>query len=431
MTNLGSQASSPQASTDECGLAEPCETGDPQQTSAQSSAERELAEKHRPVLYLKEQAGPCDSEGEPYYPVAVQTVLVNPNTALLDDGANVKMAPSVADLYEKGSSFYLDFPGNPRKPGCKYEQDFKAITPTPPPIVYARIVREEGFTELALQYWLYFYLNDWNNNHESDWEFMQIVFEEQSAEEALASSPKRVVYSQHGGGERAKWSDDKLRKEGNRPVVYVASGSHALQFDSKKYLGKGEPGTGFGCDDSTGPSYRVDPGVRVIPHEISGPNDEFAWLTYKGRWGERQKGEFNGPTGPNAKTYWAEPLSWMERQRDTNVQVPEDSIGPNAADTFCDVVARVSYLLFQRGPYATLALLVGVVGAMIATSSRTRFRPVAVIPIPLRRRFGQMLWAAFHIQLKMGLVSRHRRNVHTARSTRGRCASAGVGEPAC
>jgi hypothetical protein len=358
-----------------------------------------LAEKHVPVLFLKEQAEACDHKGEAYYPVAVEVVLGSEQTSLYDDDALVKTAPVAEDLYEQGEDFYLDLPGNPKEPGCTYDSDFRAISPPPEPVVYAHVFQERGEDALVLQYWLYFYFNDWNNNHESDWEFIQLVFDDAAtAEEALASGPTRVIYSQHGGGEQSDWESSKVKKEGDRPVAYIARGSHAIQYSAEKFLGKGEHGTGFGCDDGSGPSYRKDTTARVIPNEISGPEDAFAWITFTGRWGQKQQGEFNGPTGPNTKTPWTEPISWMEEQRESSVEVPQDSIGPNAADAFCGVVALGSQILFAGGPYLVLALLVGLVGSVALTSRNTWFRPVLAVPLERRRRFGQILRSSWRIE---------------------------------
>ena len=82
----------------------------------------ELADKHRPVVYLKEQSSYCDKHGEAYYPVSVETVLGKSTTTLFDDETTVKTAPTAADLYEKGRSFYLDLPGDPHRPECVYER---------------------------------------------------------------------------------------------------------------------------------------------------------------------------------------------------------------------------------------------------------------------------------------------------------------------
>ncbi len=87
--------------------------------------------------------------------------------------------------------------------------------------MYAHIARQAdrpGY--LAVQYWLFWYYNDWNDRHESDWEFIQVLFKAETVQEALGESPVSVGYAQHTGGETAEWNDPKLEKEGSHPVVY-------------------------------------------------------------------------------------------------------------------------------------------------------------------------------------------------------------------
>ena len=130
-----------------------------------------------------------------------------------------------------------------------------------------------------LQYWTYWYYNDWNNKHESDWEGINLMFEASSVEEALASEPVDVGYAQHEGGERADWDDPKLERDGDRPVVYSSAGSHASYYGSALYLGRAAS-EGFGCDDTSGPSERVDPEVVVLPDSVDDPTDPLAWVSY-------------------------------------------------------------------------------------------------------------------------------------------------------
>ena len=274
---------------------------------------------------LKQQAEDCDPDGEPYRPSSVDIVLDNPEVALRQLGNAdpvVKWAPSASDLFGLNQGFYLDFPGSALSPGCIYETDFWKYTGDRPAAVYAHIVQDPSRRDrLYLQYWFYWYFNDWNNKHESDWEGITLQFEAASIEEALAGQPVAVGYSQHEGGERALWNDTKLTRDGDHPVVYSSAGSHASYYGSAVYLGRGAS-EGFGCDTTTGPSDRVVPEVVVLPDRVDDPNDPLAWLSFNGRWGERQSGPFNGPTGPAAKDRWLDPAPWFEDLRDDSVVIP-------------------------------------------------------------------------------------------------------------
>lgn len=306
-------------------------------TAAQDSAspEQRLIDRHAPILLLKEQDHACDDDGEPYDAAPVEIVLGDSAVRLrrnLPGQPVVATAPTAADLAGRDETHYLDFPGNPLRAGCAYEEYSRARMATLAPTAHARIAREEGRAGLVIQYWFFYVFNDFNNKHEGDWEMIQVVFAAASVEEALAEDPVEVGYAQHGGGEWAAWDDPKVEKEDGRPVVYVSRGSHASQFDSAVFLGWGENGTGFGCDVTTGPSVRVPLPARLIPAG--------AWATYGGRWGQREAWEFNGPKSPNLSGKWTQPLTWQESLRPASLAVPlAGTLGPAPAQAFCDVTA--------------------------------------------------------------------------------------------
>ena len=371
------------------------------QSDPTSDAARELAERHAPVVMLKEQSGPCDVKGEAFAPMSVDVVLDNDDVLLRQAGTGdpvVRRAPTAADLYGRGDGFFLDFNGLALEPGCVYEQDFLSYTAGTDPVVYAHVVQqpdEPGY--LAVQYWLYWYYNDWNNTHESDWEFIQLLFEASTVEEALASEPIEVGYAQHEGGERADWDSDKLEREGARPVVYSSAGSHASYFDSSVFLGR-SGSEGFGCDTTVGPSVRADPDVVLLPTTVDDADDEFAWLTFTGRWGERQRGAFNGPTGPNTKPQWDAPVDWYQQLRSASVPIPGSDDGSTTIlDTFCSVVEVGADQLrkAQQSPTTTIIVLVLAAAALRALARRTDWSSVPAVPLRRRRRTGQMIRCAF------------------------------------
>lgn len=363
------------------------------------TAIQELADRYAPIVMLKAQKEPCDSAGEAYAPVAVDLVLDNPAVALRNAGSGeVVQGPTVDDLFEKPEGYYLDFPNSPKRAGCSYERDFRALSPTIDAVAYAHVARQDGHEGFALQYWLYYYFNDWNNNHESDFEMIQLIFEVDSVEEALAQGPVRVGYSQHGGGEHAEWDSGKLEREGDHPVVWVASGSHSNQFENKNYIGRAEEkGVGFGCDDASGKSVRMETRAIVVPTSVDSIEDDFGWVSYEGRWGEQLSGEFNGPTGPNTKRAWTKPFDWQDDLRSSNVEVPAGkTAGPSPVNAFCGVVAYASNTLLPfvvERPWFTLITALVVGGAFVTTAVRTNYD---LIPVPLRRkrRFGQIIRGA-------------------------------------
>ena len=84
---------------------------------------------------------------------------------------------------------------------------------------------------IALQYWLFYPFNPYSTDvppnprfaqvHEGDWELVTVILDG-------AGRPVTAGYSRHCSGTKRAWA--KVPKRGQRPVVYVALGSHANYF---------------------------------------------------------------------------------------------------------------------------------------------------------------------------------------------------------
>ena len=268
---------------------------------ASTDAEAQLAARFAPEIRLVDQPPRC-GEGEPYVPIDVDGLFDQPTVALRGPwGSNdlVKVGPAAGDLAGDLFDYHLDFPGNALDPGCTYVDWSRRLTAARPPAVYAHVATDPAYPgQLALQYWMFYVYNDWNNLHEGDWEMIQLNFQADDPGQALNENPVLVGYSQHEGGEKSAWDDPKLQKvDGTHPVVYPADGSHANFFDSELYLGaSGEQGVG--CDDTRNAGLVMSPAVRTIPSDPAAAGSQFPWIGFQGRWGEQQPAFFNGPTGP-------------------------------------------------------------------------------------------------------------------------------------
>jgi hypothetical protein len=369
----------------------------PPTAGAQEDDGQELVERYAPIVMLRTQEEDCDPDGEPFAPMAVDVLLDNPQILLRQVGRGdpvVMSAPGASDLADLGEGFYLDAPGDALRPGCLYEQDFERFTADQPSVVYAHIARQADRPDrLAVQYWLYWYYNDWNNKHEGDWEFVQVLFPAGSIAEALETDPIGVGYAQHEGGERADWDDDKLEREGTHPIVYSSERSHASYFAPALYMGRGAS-EGFGCDNTESPSTRVEPEAVLLPDAVDGPDDPLAWVTFEGRWGERHGAPNNGPTGPITKAQWTEPVTWHDGLRDSSFVVPVgDTRGTAVVDAFCDVVAwgSIQFIRFVASPGLMLAVLAGVVALAVFLVRRTSWDLVEPVPLVRRRRIGEIV----------------------------------------
>lgn len=371
------------------------------------SAEQQLAERYVPVAYLRYQEQACGVppyEGEPYVPLPVEMILNNERVLVRDTETREVLASGVTaqELATYGPETYLDFPGNPLRPGCTYETDERVriaeegLTPS----TYAHIVFDEENNRLALQYWFYWYFNDWNNTHESDWEGIQVMWDDvDSVEAALEVPPTRIGYSQHGNGEMADWGDDKVQLEdGTHPRVYPAAGSHATFFSNDTFLAWGERNSGFGCDVSLPKSVRTPLDVILVPNEID-PDGEFAWLLYEGRWGEQQRGPYNGPIGPMHNSRWSQPFDAFETWRPFSIVVPTNTaVGPSMAEAFCTLTANGSQFILdaKMNPLIYIPALIVTVAALFFFSRGA---------MPIFRRARKMYRQNFKLFFGIGLVS--------------------------
>jgi hypothetical protein len=363
----------------------------------------QLAERYAPIVMLQHQAEPCGS-GEAFAPEPVGQVLAQPDVVLRDSDGNVLMtAPSADDLAAAPAGSNLDFPGNAADPGCDFEQRFGRRTSTLPATQYVRLgIDPERPGYFAIQYWWWYVYNDWNDLHEGDWEMSQIVFDASTPQEALDRdlAPSRMALSQHFGTEIHDWAD--VHREGDRPLVFSAAGSHAGYYSAHRWFGT-DGDAGFGCDDTRGPSDRIDPRVVMMPVQPT-PGDGFGWMEFRGSWGQREPALNDSETGPQTSTQWLQPIRWMEDSgRSAAVRVPQ--VGGVTA-FFCVAAAKGSDILnaLLHRPLIAGGLIAGLAAVIVVLARRTRWRPVLASPVVAPRAAGQILWSAWS-RLR---VERHR-----------------------
>jgi hypothetical protein len=372
----------------------------PARAQTPQSAAQQLAETYSPVLSLEAQRKPC-GKGEAYRPTTVDIGLGRRDVLLRDPhGKVVKRGPTSSDLWALPAGYHVDLPGNPLKPGCRYERQFRNWNDGKPASVYAHIATDPSHPgKLSVQYWFYYTFNDFTDKHESDWEMAQIDFNAPSAAEALRKGPYEVDLSQHAGGERSDWTDTKLQRQGTHPVIYDATGSHANYFSRALYLGRGAR-EGFGCDDTRKASQRLQLPTVLLPDIPSSPSAPYAWLAFQGRWGQRESGINNGPTGPGAKEQWLAPIEWADGLRTTSFEVPSGrAFGLSVGNFFCGAVSAGAIALnwSLNHPVPFVALLILLVFGMLASLAATTWRPPDPEPMRMERQGGQIFRATTRI----------------------------------
>jgi hypothetical protein len=377
--------------------------GQPTAATASSPAQR-LIDAYTPIAMLREeQDPPCETSAEQYEPTSVSTVLGNPTVELKRVEENgkektIERGPTATDIAGLGDPFHLNLHGDPLGDTCVYARDFARLVKEgkAPPTTYAHIARQVGHPGLVVQYWFFWYFNQFNDLHEGDWEGMQIAFEANTPLRALAEGPSEMILFQHAGGERADWEDSKVEKEGTHPVVYPAAGSHATFYDATVYVQNGSKGSGVGCDNTSEPLRELRLHPVAIP-TFPTTTGRFKWLTYFGHWGEQEAGFNNGPTGPLTKKQWLEPFTWMEKQRTTSPRVPGGSFaGPAVSGAFCGAVSTVSDVINteSRSRAAAIAMIAVPALLLILFVGVTKWGPVDLTELRRRRAFGQIVRAA-------------------------------------
>jgi hypothetical protein len=374
-----------------------------------SPEQQQLVAAYAPELMLREQTKDdnCNTAEEQYNPpTTVDTVLGNPKVELTHyvagNDAPVKNGPTASDVAGLGDDYYLDLPGDPLDVKCpekgSYAKDFQALRNDgkAPAVTYTHIAQEPGHSGLVVQYFFFYYFNQFNDVHEGDWEGMQIAFDADTPAGALEEGPSQIALFQHAGGERADWDDTKVKKDGTHPIVYPAAGSHATFYDDAVYIQNGQNGSGVGCDNTSEPLIRSDPRPIIVP-TAAAPGSKFQWLSFLGHWGQREKGFNNGPQGPTTKGQWLRPFTWMEGIRQSSPRLPRGAIlGPAASTAFCGAIAGISEFINLEAKTTLGAIGLGLVLLLliVVPPMFTRWRPVDLSSLRHTWAFGQLVRGA-------------------------------------
>ncbi len=273
------------------------------------AADEDIASQYAPIFYFE--------ADETCYPVDVSYHIDNSYLfQIIDDEAQlISETPSETDLsFYSSDDYYLD---NQRGTvdDVGIITDYQSKLSTLGYTVYARVTSDGGYT--VIQYWMFYAFNKGElNQHEGDWEMVQIVLS--------GSTPERVMYSQHYSGQQTTWN--QVERTGDHIHVYVARGSHANYF--RYYSGK----LGV-ANDYVGNNGRVlqpsDYSIELLESQN--------WLDFSGHWGwyggSNSETSFLGEAGPQGPVYrsegghwmWDDPLSWGASlgQLDSNMLLVE------------------------------------------------------------------------------------------------------------
>jgi hypothetical protein len=258
---------------------------------------------------------------ERYFPLAAEAWTDCPGHLLRRaDGAVLAEAAQAA-----ASSLALSFLGPQRyrdgapvragdaivSPGRRYRAKATALQSDPryADRVYARAQTGSDGRRWLQYRWFYFF-NDYRllgvlpvGVHEGDWEMVQLRLDR------AGTAPDLALYTQHRTAQRREWA--AVRRDGERPLVYVARGSHGCYFTP------GTRWTGAWFDHADGRTRR---GEQTLV--VTGDDPADAWITWPGRWGgsNPRRGplgrlDASSPPGPGAPMHrnWSDPSILLDR----------------------------------------------------------------------------------------------------------------------
>jgi hypothetical protein len=165
--------------------------------------------------------------------------------------------------------------------------------------------RRDGEGRLWLQYWFFYYYDDRGllglEQHEGDWEMVQLRLGE-------AMAPEAATFARHHGAERLSWDEVVLADGGEGPalVVHPARGSHASLP---------RPGS---FEAPVVPDHNDGLGPRLWPALVTIADDGPGWVLWPGRWGATRRREFfeaDSPRGPREQPHWWEPAELHREAR--------------------------------------------------------------------------------------------------------------------
>jgi hypothetical protein len=237
------------------------------------------------------------------------------DTLKREDGTVLARAGEGLSLAFLGPQHYADAAGTPVVKGDmlsvkdkNYRKRAQALHARPEyaNVVYGHVAQDSAGARW-LQYWYFYFYNDYNlighivraGLHEGDWELVQVRLD---ADE----QPDHAVYAQHAHAHGRPWDQVEVVPGAERPVVYVARGSHAAYFEP------GTKWTGVWLDYADGKRQSPD---RQRLEVVADHDATFDWIRWPGRWGDTPKGggiaPADSPPSPGVRKAWRDPLDLL------------------------------------------------------------------------------------------------------------------------
>ena len=189
-----------------------------------------------------------------------------------------------------------------------------------------------------------------------------------------------VGYSAHEGATRSPGSDDKLEVVDGTQAGRCIRRPARTRTSTARRSGSAARRKRASAATTPGAASRALAARGDDPERPAAAEKAFPWIAFEGRWGELQKAFFNGPTGPNMKQQWTQPITWSDGWSDRSYAVPTGGFfGTSTTDFFCAAVATGSSGLIRllRNPLPTLLVVGAILALAIFAAYRATWTPVA------------------------------------------------------
>jgi hypothetical protein len=257
-----------------------------------AATDEELAQQYAPIFYFEGE--------ETCFPVDVSYHIENSYLYMVGSDTPVDMDPTLESIASYTTSeYYLDNQAGSVDDSAIIS-DYQSSS-VDDYTVYAHVDSTGGST--VIQYWMFYAFNKGaQNQHEGDWEMVQIVLS--------GGTPTDVMYSQHHSGQKATWT--QVDKDGEHIKVYVSRGSHANYLRSfSGMVGLASDFVGANGKILTSSEYAI---VML---------ENQSWLEYGGLWGwtgsteeAADRASLLGQAGPPGPMFredgmmWSNPIGW-------------------------------------------------------------------------------------------------------------------------
>jgi hypothetical protein len=272
--------------------------------------ESNLLKTYAPVLYFHPE--------EKVFPWGINSMLHNADLKQLENKRKALMPVNPKQLLSNNSDkLYLDLRNIvPYYDAADLPNVLNQRFGKFPFTVYGRqIDPQKNSAHIVLQYWLFYPFNHWYNDHEGDWELVQIRYDKNRHE------PDQLTTSHHHSGTVIPWDKVSRIKE-THPKIFIAKGGHGNWPTSGNHaVGKIWEKIGIFRDKTSEDGLVLHPGNiidnvsekkrKYILEDISNLPPS-SWIHWNGRWGDVKVLFWGskGPESPGLQDKWTNPIKW-------------------------------------------------------------------------------------------------------------------------